>query len=74
MLNFVGAPHVHSLLWLKNELNEDAPSFWVQENSDNQDEQSIKENLQMIEKFVDSLITTSSDDIYCDKHCSNIEG
>ena len=24
-----GAPHVHSLLWLKNKKNEDAPNFWI---------------------------------------------
>ena len=72
-MHFAGAPHVHSLLWLKNELNEDAPSFWVQDNNDKKDEQSIKENLLEIERFVDSLITTSSDDIYCDKHSSNNE-
>ena len=34
-----GAPHVHSLLWLKNQLGEDAPSFWVEP----KDEQSPNE-------------------------------
>ena len=24
-----GAPHIHSLLWLKNKQNEDAPNFWI---------------------------------------------
>ena len=27
-----GSPHVHSLLWLKNQMNEEAPSFWNSEN------------------------------------------
>ena len=25
-----GAPHLHSLLWLKNQVGEEAPSFWVE--------------------------------------------
>ena len=25
-----GAPHVHSLVWLKNESNKDAPNFWAE--------------------------------------------
>ena len=24
-----GAPHVHSLLWMKNQKGEDAPNFWI---------------------------------------------
>ena len=24
-----GAPHVHSLLWLKDQLGDEAPSFWI---------------------------------------------
>ena len=29
-----GAPHVHSLLWLKNAKGEDAPSFWSENEED----------------------------------------
>ena len=27
-----GAPHVHSLLWMKNQNNKDAPNFWIDPN------------------------------------------
>ena len=27
-----GAPHVHSLLWMKNKNNDDAPNFWIEPN------------------------------------------
>ena len=30
-----GAPHVHSLLWLRNEKNEEAPNFWFPSENDN---------------------------------------
>ena len=26
-----GAPHIHSLLWLKDKNNKDAPNFWIDE-------------------------------------------
>ena len=26
-----GAPHVHSLLWLKNQLGDEAPNFWMEQ-------------------------------------------
>ena len=32
-----GAPHVHSVLWLKDEENKEAPNFWF-------DPQTAKEN------------------------------
>ena len=65
-----GAPHVHSLLWLKNELNEDAPSFWIQENT-NQD--ADVEYLKQVEKFADNIMTTNPDDITCKEHEQNPE-
>ena len=60
------APHVHSLLWLKNESNEDAPNFW----SDEEAKQcsSDESRKRKVEAFADSLITTSADDIRCEKH------
>ena len=65
-----GAPHVHSLLWLKNELNEDAPSFWIQENT-NQD--ADVEYLKQVEKFADNIMTTNPDNITCKEHDQNLK-
>jgi hypothetical protein len=100
-----GAPHVHSLLWLKNRGNKDAPNFWVnpenpkvfetkdqtnrkkaerkeslrrhdksiEENHDQNKENETKliqdkRRMEEIEKFADLLITTSPEDICCEKH------
>ena len=60
-----GAPHVHSLLWLKNSGNEDAPSFWTEEEDQLQPSEIKQKN---IEDFADMLISTSSDDMFCEKH------
>ena len=81
-----GAPHIHSLLWLKNKENKDAPNFWIDPHNlksnndqDGQDKTSEtdelnnkdKKRMEEIEKFADLLITTSSDDIKCENHESN---
>ena len=76
-----GAPHVHSLLWLQNEKNEDAPNFWVGEEEENlvlDEEQSeqkessdINKRVEEMEKFADCLISTSPDEIHCDEHENN---
>ena len=29
-----GAPHVHSLLWLKNQVGDEAPNFWMDSEAD----------------------------------------
>ena len=33
-----GAPHLHSLLWLQNEKNENAPSFWSSKGDNKSDD------------------------------------
>ena len=33
-----GSPHVHSLLWMKDEENEEAPSFWNNQNENKKEE------------------------------------
>ena len=73
-----GAPHVHSLLWLKNQDNEEAPNFWIDpsEFDQNEDEskktekhQQIKEErIKKMEQFADLLISTSAQEIRCDEH------
>ena len=79
-----GAPHVHSLLWMKNEKNEDAPNFWIDPNDKDQtssnpdqnlsetdqntDNDGIQKRIKEIESFADFLITTSPEEIHCDQH------
>merc|ERR1711867_24392 len=41
-----GAPHVHSLLWLKNQVWEEAPSFWVEPTvQESQDRVEVRRNM-----------------------------
>ena len=61
-----GAPHVHSLLWLKNKAGKDAPNIWSEEKAE--EESSIENRKKRVEEFTDSLMTTSSDDMRCEKH------
>ena len=64
-----GAPHIHSLLWLKNKLNEDAPSIWVQENSNQNDfSKTDNDSLKRVEKFAEQLTSTNPDDMTCKDH------
>ena len=56
-----GAPHVHSLLWLKNEADKDAPNFWLTEEAEQCSSDEMRKK--KVEEFADSLITTSADDI-----------
>ena len=60
-----GAPHVHSLLWMKNNKQEDAPNFW---NNEDMDSETITETILKIEALADILTTTDPDDIYCKNH------
>ena len=68
-----GAPHVHSLLWLKDKENKEAPNFWVDSEDENEDmslQNKDQNRLRMkrIEQFADLLISTSSDEMFCEKH------
>ena len=82
-----GAPHVHSLLWMKNKDKEDAPNFCFipkdseldastseqnhLEDIDNIEDQ-IKNRMNEDKKFEDFLISTNADDIKCDVHENKI--
>ena len=73
-----GAPHVHSLLWLKDKKGIEAPNFWidtklteVKDQEDQVKDNNIKKKqyeakMNEIEVFADHLITTSADDIRCE--------
>ena len=75
-----GAPHVHSLLWIKDSDGSDAPSFWTDDfdelNDDQENNKKGQEKLKSrlikleeqkikIQNFADFLITTSADAIKC---------
>ena len=69
-----GAPHVHSLLWMKNKHGKDAPSFWAdpnemsEENDSNESYVQLQQRKNEIEDFADFLISTSPDEISCKEH------
>ena len=65
-----GAPHVHSLLWMKNDKKEDAPSFWT---SEDMNTEKIKETVRKIEEMADILTTVNPDDMHCHDHNKNCE-
>ena len=48
-----GAPHIHSLLWLKNKKLEDAPAYWKNEDIQNE---NPTEKSKKLEEFADLLL------------------
>ena len=67
-----GAPHVHSLLWLKDEEDKDAPSFWNEEViPQNEMNFDLIERRKKIENFCDAIISTSPDEMVCEFHERN---
>ena len=68
-----GAPHIHSLLWLKNKDGKDAPNFWFDSENETEADQgkNHKNRIEEIEKFADLLITTSPEEIKCKEHQLN---
>ena len=76
-----GAPHLHSLLWLKNKSGDDAPNFWIEPETDIQKDEASdmsninrnkveedQERIKNVEHFADFLTSTSSEDISCMRH------
>ena len=72
-----GAPHIHSLLWLKDSNNQEAPSIWTDPNCERRE--NLKENeenlnrihqarIKEVERFADLLTTTSPEDVTCIAH------
>ena len=62
-----GAPHIHTLLWLKDVNGKCAPTFWTTEdNSGGKEEQQDK--LKKIEKIASILISASETNMLCDIH------
>ena len=66
-----GAPHVHSLLWLKNKDGEEAPNYWSVNLEEQENSNEIKKK--KVEEFANSLISTSSNDMFCEKHEASTE-
>ena len=50
-----GAPHVHSLLWLKDKNENDAPTFWSEDKDDSTDPDEIPEKLEKRKEKLRSL-------------------
>ena len=63
-----GSPHLHSLLWLKDDENLDAPSFWNHSESNKSNDESSKIRKKQIEEFADSLLLTSFEKMSCANH------
>ena len=59
-----GAPHVHSLLWLKDTKGKDAPAYWTESDGGSQS----KSNVEDIQNFTDMLVSTSSAEMCCQQH------
>lgn len=57
-----GAPHIHCLLWLEDELGKRPPSMW---NENKEDENKLGEQ---IASFGASMMSGSSTDMNCDDH------
>ena len=69
---------MHSLLWLKNQVGDEAPSFSVEDDQDethetNEQDKIKKDDLRIkkVEKFADFMMSTSPDDMTCEKHKSD---
>ena len=69
-----GAPHIHSLLWLKNKSNNEAPNFWIEDQTTQEgqsEEHKVKvfeARIKEVEEFAGQLISTSADEMRCEKH------
>ena len=74
-----GAPHIHSLLWLRDQDDREAPNFWMDAETPTGDQEfestefdkkirNDKKKIEEIQKFVDLLVSTSADDMKCENH------
>ena len=78
-----GAPHLQSLLWLKDSKGNDAPSFWNEEDAKTEKDEELKSNdpnpshlkelKSKIETFADFFISTSPENIRCKNHKTSVE-
>ena len=69
-----GAPHIHSLIWMKSTSGIDAPSFWVSKEDTTEDENwQDKRKKESIERFANILILTSPDQMSCKIHDEHVE-
>ena len=59
---------MHSLLWMKNKSNDDAPNFWIDPSTENmeetKDDNGMQKRIKEIEMFADFLISTSPEDLF----------
>ena len=65
-----GAPHVHSLLWLKNDKKEDAPNFWIDPDANDQNLDSMEND--QTKSHTESK-TNASEEMEINKRIKEIE-
>jgi hypothetical protein len=64
-----GAPHIHTLLWLKDQEGKPAPTFWTnEEDSENGVKENQLDKMKKIEEIAKLLISASKENALCDKH------
>ena len=66
-----GAPHIHCLLWLEDEEQNPAPTFWNKDSDKNTED--VEEKISKIEKIASTLISASEDDAMCDEHNAKLQ-
>ena len=64
-----GAPHVHCLLWLEDDKNNPAPTFWISDSDDS----NLANKMEKIEKNAEMIISGSEDEAMCEKHYSQYQ-
>ena len=67
-----GAPHIHCLLWLKDNEGNDAPTFWSSDNED-ETEETQKDKMNEIEKIATMLISASDESALCEDHWEELQ-
>ena len=66
-----GAPHIHCLLWLEDEEQNPAPTFWNKDSDKNTED--VEEKISKIEKIASTLISASEDEAMCDEHNAELQ-
>ena len=67
-----GAPHIHALLWLQDEMGKEAPTFWTAD-TENDGINKQADKLLEIEKIATMLISASDDSVFCEAHHKEVK-
>ena len=63
-----GAPHIHTLLWLKDNDDKAAPTFWTSDGNNSEGKEDQIAKMKDIEEIASILIFASEKSIMCDYH------